>query len=64
MEYAENRRKHDETVWNVLGSFGDQLVSLAEPIWRIQSNALLHAPFIKHALYVNETMKGQDANVA
>jgi 23S rRNA U2552 (ribose-2'-O)-methylase RlmE/FtsJ len=64
MEYAKNRRKYDGTVWNVLGSFGDQLVLLAEPIWGIQSNTPLHAPFMKHARYVNETMKGQDADVA
>ncbi|KAI8937752.1 hypothetical protein NX059_005452 [Plenodomus lindquistii] len=46
VEYTENRRKYDNTVWNVLKSFGDRLVSLAEPVWRIQSNALLHAPFM------------------
>lgn len=54
MEYSENRRRHDGTVWDVLGSFGDRLVSLAEPVWRIQSNALLHAPFMKHALSVTK----------
>ena len=47
IEYAENRRKYDNTVWDVLGSFGDQLVTLGEPIWRIQSNALLKASFMR-----------------
>jgi hypothetical protein len=39
IEYAENRRNNDSTVWDVLESFGDQLVMLGEPIWRVQSNA-------------------------
>ena len=62
MEYAENRRRHDGTVWDVLGSFGNRLVSLAEPVWRIQSNALRHAPFLKHALSVNNVMEDQTVN--
>jgi 23S rRNA U2552 (ribose-2'-O)-methylase RlmE/FtsJ len=46
-EYAEKRRKHDDSVCDVLGSFGDQLVTLGAPIWQIQSNALLNAPFMR-----------------
>jgi hypothetical protein len=46
MEFAENRRNNDSTVWDVLESFGDQLVMLGEPVWQIQSNALLTAPFM------------------
>lgn len=45
--YAKNRRKYDNTVYDVLENFGDRLVMLGEPIWRIQSNALLNAPFMK-----------------
>jgi 23S rRNA U2552 (ribose-2'-O)-methylase RlmE/FtsJ len=46
-EYVENRHNNDNTVWDVLEIFGDQLVMLGEPIWRIQSDALLNAPFMK-----------------
>lgn len=46
-EYAENRRNSDNTVCDVLESFGDQLVMLGEPVWRVQRDALLNAPFMK-----------------
>lgn len=64
VEYAENRCKYDATARDVLGKFGDQLISLAEPVWQIQSGALLHAPFMKHAVRVDEDIGSQDIDVA
>lgn len=60
VDYTENCRRYDNTVWDVLESFGDQLVLLGEPIWRVQSNALLHAPFMKQIFCTNENFGIQE----
>ncbi|KAI0999991.1 hypothetical protein K3495_g8207 [Podosphaera aphanis] len=39
-EYNEFRRRHDHLTSDVLRDFGNKVISLAEPIWRIQSSAL------------------------
>ncbi|KAI0999989.1 hypothetical protein K3495_g8208 [Podosphaera aphanis] len=48
-EYNEFRRRNDHLTSDVLRDFGDKVISLAEPIWRIQSSALNKASFMPKA---------------
>ena len=45
-EYAENRVVQEKDVDYVLSEFGQQLISLAQPVWSIQCEALRGASFV------------------
>lgn len=46
IEYQDNRGKFDDIVNEVISEFGDELLSLGEPIWKTQAAALSRASFM------------------